>query len=98
MREELRKVFYFTLIKKIGYGIIRIDYINIRLRLVSQIFVVVIYNINLALSSEKGAIKIFLFELFKPTAFNPEFLKTTSYQISYTMFSSNYLFSAGFNN
>ncbi len=88
----------FHVDKEIGYGIIRINYIGMRLRLVSQIFVVVTCNINLALSSEKGAIKIFLFELFRPTAFNPEFSKTTSCQISYTTLSSNYLLSAGFNN
>jgi len=87
----------FHVDKEIGYGIIRINYIGMRLRLVSQIFVVVTCNINLALSSEKGAIKIFLFELFRPTAFNPEFSKTTSCQISYTTLSSNCLLSAGFN-
>ncbi len=94
---EVEKSFSFHVNKEIGYGIIRINYIGIRLYLVSQIFVVVIYNINLALNSEKGAIKIFLFKLFKPTAFNPEFSKTTSYQISYTTLSNNYLLSAGFN-
>jgi len=74
----VKKSFPFHVNKEIGYNIIRINYIGIRLRLVSQIFVVVICNINLALNSEKGAIKI-LFELFRPTAFNPEFSKTTSY-------------------
>ncbi len=93
----VKKSLLFHVNKEIGYGIIRINYIGIRLRLVSQIFVVVTYNINLALNSEKGAIKIFLFKLFKPTAFNPEFSKTTSCQISYTTLSNNYLLSAGFN-
>src|SRR6266536_3982327 len=94
----VEKSLLFHVDKEIGYGIIRINYIGMRLRLVSQIFVVVICNINLALSSEKRAIKIFLFKLFKPTAFNSKFSKTTSCQISYTTFSSNYLLSAGFNN
>jgi len=97
-KREIKKNLLFHVNKKIDYNIIRINYIDIYLRLVSQIFVVVIYNINLALNSEKGAIKIFLFKLFRPTAFNPKFSKTTSYQISYTTLSSNYLLSAGFNN
>src|SRR6266498_5942016 len=94
----VEKSFLFHVNKEIGYGIIRINCIGIRLRLVSQIFVVVTYNINLALSSEKGAIKIFLFKLFRPTAFNSEFSKTTSCQISYTTLSSSCFLSAGFNN
>ncbi len=93
----VEKKFLFYVDKEIGYGIIRIECIGMRLRFVSQIFVVVICNINLALSSEKGAIKIFLFELFRPTAFNSEFSKTTSYQINYTTFSSSCFLSVGFN-
>ena len=95
---EIKKNLPFHVNKEIDYSIIRINYIDIYLRLVSQIFVVVIYNINLALNSEKSAIKIFLFKLFKPTPFNPKFLKITNYQISYTIFLSSYLLSADFNN
>src|SRR6266536_878531 len=56
---EIKKNLPFHVNKEIDYSIIRINYIGIYLRLVSQIFVVVTYNINLALNSEKGAIKIF---------------------------------------
>ncbi len=74
----IEKSLPFHVDKEIGYGIIYIDCISMLLRLVSQILVVVTGNINLALSSEKGAIDIFLFELVRSTAFNSEFSKATS--------------------
>ncbi len=47
---EIKKNLPFHVNKEIDYSIIRINYIGIHLRLVSQIFVVVTYNINLALN------------------------------------------------